>query len=223
MLDINELSINICILIVLYQLVCHFPALHKYDENIKFNIYRSLMCITFASMGINVLVNHFITGIQHPFSFKHNDMNEIYHLFTAYIIVDLVNMILLKSKRVDLYIHHIICIGGLLISHFTNKFGYIQSILLIGELLSVISGIDSIAIADNDMKLSLFCKKIRISIIKYVRYPIWIILFLFIVRYTDKVPNRLWYYLFTSSIVMVYMDNYWEKKCKNVIDKHEKV
>ena len=58
MLDIDELSVNICILIVLYQLVCHFPSLKKYDENIKLNVYRSLMCITFSSMGINILINH---------------------------------------------------------------------------------------------------------------------------------------------------------------------
>jgi len=221
MLDINELSINICILIVLYQLVCRFPALYKYDKMIKFNVYRSLMCITFGSMGINILINHFSNGLSHPFSFNHADMNELYHLFTAYIIVDLLAMIILKCKRIDLYIHHIICLGGLLVSHFTNRFGYIHSILLIGELLSVVSGVDSIALADNDMKLSLFCKKIRINIIKYIRYPIWIILFLYIVRYTDKVPNAIWYYCFGSSIIMIFMDNYWEKKCNNTIDKYK--
>ena len=221
MLDIDELSVNICILIVLYQLVCHFPALKKYDENIKFNVYRSLMCITFGSMGINILINHFRNGIAHPFSFKHEDMNELYHLFTAYIIVDLLGMVILKCKRIDLYIHHIVCIGGLLVSHFTNKFGYLHSVLLIGELLSAVSGIDSIAIADNDMKLSVYCKKIRINIIKNIRYPIWIILFLFIVRYTEKVPNAIWYYCFASSIGMMYMDRYWEKKCNNIIDKYE--
>ena len=220
MFNLQEISLNICVLTVIYTLISHYPKLKSYTADIKFSVYRSLMCIAFSSMGINVLINHITTGISHPFSFKHDDMMEIFQLFAAYLILDLVQMFAYKSTRYDLYVHHILCIGGLIISSITNRFGYIQSILLIAELLSVVSGIDNIAMHENDMNLSYYCKKIRKSIIKNIRYPLWIILLLYTIRFTNKTPNLLWYYGIGSSAIMMVLDKFWEAKCDKVIDKY---
>jgi len=220
MFDLQEISLNMCVLTVIYTLISHYPKLKNYTTDIKFSVYRSLMCITFGSMGLNILVNYISTGISHPFSFKNDDMMELYQLFTAYIVFDLIQMFAYKSKRYDLYVHHILCIAGLIVSSITNRFGYIHSILLIGELLSVVSGIDSIAMHENELKLSYYCKKIRKTIIKYIRYPLWIILLVYTIRFTNKTPNLLWYYCIGSSIIMMVLDNFWEAKCDKVIDKY---
>lgn len=221
MLDIQEISLNMCILTIFYTLISYYPKLEKYDTEIKFSMYRSLMCVAFGSMGINVLINHIINGFSHPYAFKHNDMMEILQLFAAYLIVDLIQMVATKSTRIDLYAHHVLCLVGLVISHSTNRFGYLQSILLIAELLSVVSGIDSIALKENDMKLSYYCKKIRKNIIKYIRYPLWIVLLIVTIRYTNKTPTLLWYKGLIFAFTMIYLDKSWEEKCDKVIDKYE--
>jgi hypothetical protein len=222
MIDCIEICKNIFILTVLIKVINKFPYLRKYDNDIKFSIYRSFICISLAIMGLDVFTNNFVNGFSHPFSFKNGLMSEIYQLFFAYLLVDVIYMIATKCKRIDLYGHHIMCLGALIISHFTNKFGYIHSIVLIAEILSAVSGVDNMAMNDNDMVTSLQCKKIRRNIIRYIRYPIWIILFLFTIRYSNKTPSLLWYNLLVSSIVMTKMDQFWEKKCEKIIAKYEK-
>ena len=169
MLDLQEISLNMCIITVLYTIVHYYPGLKKYSNEIKFNIYRSLMCITFTCIGINIMVEHFGNGLVHPFSFQHDTITEAFNLFMTYLVVDVIYMISSKNKRIDLYVHHILIIIGLTISNYTNCFGYIQSIVLICESLSIVSGIDSMAIEDKDNKLSYYCKKFRKNIIKSQR------------------------------------------------------
>jgi len=222
MLDYQEISLNICILTTLYTIVHYFPYLKNYSNDIRFSIYRSLMCITFTFMGANILLTHYEKGSLHPFSYKHVDMIEGYNLFLTYLIVDIINMIATKAHRFDLYIHHCMCIIGLLISNYTNRFGYIQSIILICEALSIVSGIDSMAMNDNDNKLSYYCKKIRKYVIKYIRYPIWTTALLSTVYFINKLPKLLSIDLIASCIIMLYMDKYWKKKCEKVIEKYEK-
>lgn len=222
MLNLQELSVNIFVLTVLQSIIQHLPVLKKYNNDTKFNYYRAIMCLTFTIMGLNIMTNHFTEGFAHPFSFKHSDMNELYLLFFGYLIVDLVKMVALKNTRIDLYAHHILCIGSLLIAYYTNRFGYIQSILLICESLSIVAGIDALAMEDKDDIMSYKCKKIRKFIIKYIRIPIWLILFIFTIRYTNKTPSLLWYDGLLISIGMIYLDKYWENKCNKVILLYEK-
>jgi len=221
MLDLQEISLNMCIITVLYTIVHYYPGLKKYSNEIKFNVYRSLMCITFTCIGINIMVEHFGNGSLHPFSFQHDTITEAFNLFMTYLVVDVIYMISSKNKRIDLYVHHILIIIGLTISNYTNCFGYIQSIILICESLSIVSGIDSMAIEDKDNKLSYYCKKFRKNIIKYVRGPIWITALLIILYFIKKLPI-----LFSSSgiivsVIMLYMDKIWENKCNKVIDMYE--
>ena len=220
MFNLHEISMNLCILTIIYTLISNYPKLNKYTPEIKFSIYRSLMCITFSSMGINILINYISNGIKNPFMFTNENIMELFQLFTAYLIFDLLQMVASKSTRYDLYIHHLICMGALVISSITNHFGYIHSILLIAELLSVISGIDNMAIHDNDMDLSYYCKKIRKNIIIYIRYPLWIILFFYTLYFTNNIPDLLWYNCLGTAIVMGSLDYYWKKKCDKVINKY---
>jgi len=223
MLELQEIVYNICIITIIQSIVFYQPILKNYNDEIKFNYYRSLMCITFTSIGLNILIKHFWNGIRHPFAFKHTDMNEAYNLFMSYLVVDLVYMIATKNKRSDLYLHHILLIVSLLLSYSANRFGYLQSIILICELISIVSGVDSMALDDKDSKLSYLCKKFRKYSIKYVRLPLWICLFVYIIGYTNKIPSVLWYGGLVTSGTMIYLDRYWESKCDKVISKYEVV
>jgi len=79
------------------------------------------------------------------------------------------------------------------------------------------------ALDDKDSKLSFLCKKFRKYSIKYIRLPLWICLFIYIVRYTDKIPSIMWYGGLVTSGTMIYLDQYWEAKCDKVISKYEVV
>ena len=221
MLNIQELLSIIFVLVIIQSLIQYCPVLSKYNNDVKFNYYRSLMCLSFTIIGLNILTNHFTEGFRHPFSYSHEHMVEAYHLFFGYLIVDIIKMIALKNTRIDLYIHHILCIGSLIISHCVNKFGYIHCIILICEIISIISGIDSMAMNDNDKIISYKSKKFRKYIIKYVRIPIWIIALLFTIKHTNKISNYLWYNGIILSICMIYLDKYWENKCDKVINMYE--
>ena len=219
MFNFPEISKNLFILAVIHTLISIYPKLSNYTPEIKFSIYRSMMCITFSIMGLNILINNF-TCMKNPFSFTNDAMMEIFQLFTAYLILDFIQMIATKCKRYDLYIHHIVCMCALFISHITNSFGYIHSILFIAESLSVISGIDNMAIHDNDMELSYYCKKIRKTIITYVRYPLWVLLILTTIYFTNNIPNLLWYNCLATGISMLTLYHHWKKKCNKVINKY---
>ena len=221
MLNIKELLSIIFVLVIIQSLIQYCPVLSKYNNDVKFNYYRSLMCLTFTIVGLNILTNHFTEGFRHPFSYLHKHMVEAYHLFFGYLIVDIIKMIASKNTRIDLYIHHILCIGSLIISHHVNKFGYIHCIILICEIISIISGIDSMAMNDNNKIISYKSKKFRKYIIKYVRIPIWIIALLFTIKYTNKISNYLWYNGIILSISMIYLDKYWENKCDTIINMYE--
>jgi predicted helicase len=84
-----------------------------------------------------------------------------------------------------------------------------------------VTGMDSMAMEDNDNYLSYICKKYRKNIINYVRLPMWISVFLFTLKYTKRAPSALWYNGIILSTSMIILDKYWEKKCDKVIDKYE--
>ncbi len=77
------------------------------------------------------------------------------------------------------------------------------------------------AMEDKDDYLSYLCKKFRKQIINFVRMPMWIMILIFTIKYTNKAPSTIWYSGIISSIIMIYLDKYWEKKCDKVIDKYE--
>ena len=58
-----------------------------------------------------------------------------------------------KNKRIDLYIHHFWCLASFLLAKKYDHCGYFHSLLLFNEIISVVSGIDSMAMEDNNMLL----------------------------------------------------------------------
>ena len=166
-------------------------------------------------------IHHFKNGFSHPFSYHHNDMNEIQYIFMAYLIVDLLKLVANNSKRPDLYIHHILCIGSIILGLSIGKFGYLHAILLICESISIVTGVDSMAMEENDDYLSYKCKVFRKKIINYVRLPMWISLLIFTLKYTNRAPSLLWYNGIITSVSMIILDKYWERKCDKVINMYE--
>lgn len=219
-LILNPIINKFLILLVIWNIVKLNPNLMNYNEKIQFNMYRSLMCLSFTLLSLYTTLKHLKLGFNFPFKYHTSDFNEMHDLFIAYLIFDIIKMVLDKEKRVDLYIHHLWCFGSFLIAKYYNHAGMFHSFILFNEIISVVSGIDGIAMNDNNMEESLKYKKIRKNIIKYIRLPIWIILLIFVIKYTNRVPKLLWYNGILTTFIMIFLDRYWEKKCDKVINKY---
>jgi hypothetical protein len=139
----------------------------------------------------------------------------------AYLIIDVLKLAASNASRPDLYIHHFLCIGSILMAQLIGKFGYLHCMLLICESISIVTGVDSMAMEEKDDYLSYQCKKFRKRVINYVRLPLWIALLLFTIRFAKQAPTSIFYNGLITSITMICLDKYWEKKCDKVIQKYE--
>jgi hypothetical protein len=220
--DYKELCFKIVSLVGLYTMIYYYPKLKPYNNETKFNYYRSVMCLAFTVIGLHVGITHFMDGFMHPFSFKHNDMYEIQYLFMGYLIVDVLKIMANDKIRFDLLVHHFLCIGSLIIANSIDGFGYLHSVILICESISIVTGIDSMAMEENDTYLSYQCKRFRKNIISKIRLPMWIMLFIFSIKYMNKIPSILFYNCIIVSVSMIFLDLYWEKKCDKIIDMFKK-
>ena len=69
--NIYNISKNLLILNTFSKVIYKFPELDKYDDDVKFNMYRSLMCLIFTILSFIVLLNitkwdiHFLLNIIH--------------------------------------------------------------------------------------------------------------------------------------------------------------
>lgn len=212
--------IRILCLYIFWEIIKLNPQLTKYNNNTKFNIYRSLMCLYFTLYSLENSINNIILGYNQPFHFSTPKIKDITRWFVAYITFDLIKMILDKNKRIDLYIHHIWCLGSVLLGKYYGNCSYFYNFLLINEAISIVSGIDKIAIEKGNMYESMKYKIYRKNIIKYLRLPIWIITLLITLRYTHKIPKIIWWNGILTSLIMINLDRYWEKKCDKVINKY---
>lgn len=219
--NIKHVMIQIIILYIFFFIVKHEPHMINYKDETQFNMYRSLMCISFAILSLYNTINNFSLGFNNPFKYHNNDYNMISNLFISYIIIDLFHMGVTKNKRFDLYIHHIWCLISFFLAQHYNHCGFFHNFLLFSEIISIVSGIDSIYREEGDDYNSMLCKKFRKNIIKYIRLPIWIILFLFTIKYMNKIPRILFYNGLISSVIMLCLDRYWEKQCDKIINKYD--
>ena len=140
------------------------------STQIKFAIYRSLCCLF---LFLYAVVNVFFvdkSAFLNLVYYNNPHIIDLNQWFLAYAIVDTIFMVLYKNSRIDLWIHHIIFIIGVLIYYYS--FG--TNLILLGEALSLFSGIDLYYIENNMMYKSYLCKKIRKSILLYLRFPIWL-------------------------------------------------
>lgn len=220
-INIFNISKNIFILHTFSKVINKIPDLKKYDDDVRFNMYRSLMCLTFTILSFYCFIKHIKMGYSFPYEYHTPEFTELQELFIAYIIYDLYYMVKNKKGRKDLYIHHIFVLIVTLLYIVSGYGGWLVSVLIFCEIISVVSGIDRIAMIDGNMKESMIYKKIRKNIIKFIRLPIWIVLFLFNTKYIGRLPNYLIYMGYISVFVMLNLDRYWEKKCDKVISKYK--
>lgn len=206
-----------------HKFISYFPDVSKYDYDVKFNMYRSVMCFIFTILSLYSCIKHFKMGFSFPFEYHTDEFNEIQELFVAYLIYDLIIMIKTKCKRKELYFHHIFCFIIWFIYNSNGYAGWIITVLIFAEILSVVSGIDRISMKEGNMKESMLYKKIRKNIIKFIRLPIWIIIFLFTTKYIGRIPSYMTYSAYILVIVMINLDIYWEKKCDKVINKYKSI
>jgi hypothetical protein len=222
-INITNIFKYIIFLHIFHKFIGNFPDIKKYDNNIKFNMYRSLMCYIFSILSFYSIIKHCKMGFSFPFEYHTTDFQELQELFIAYLLYDLIIMIKTKCKRKELYFHHIFVFIMWFFYNNSGYAGWIVTIIIFAEILSVVSGIDAIAMKEGNMKESLLYKKIRKGIIKFIRLPIWIIIFLFNTKYVGRSPNYLIYLGYIMFLVMINLDIYWEKKCDKVINIYKSI
>ena len=218
-IDFKYYSIKIIIVFLFWKIIKKHPKLCKYNNETMFSVYRSLMCLYFFLYAIENLVCNFSDLFISPFEEK-DIYSDITNWFIVYLIYDIFKMIINKNTRVDLYLHHGWCLGSYIIGKFFGKCGAIYNLVLINEAISIVSGIDSMAMEDNRMEESYYYKLYRRNVIRYLRLPIWIIGLLIVVRHTHKLNSFIWWNMILSSFVMIGLDHYWEKKCNKVVNKY---
>ena len=211
--------IRIICLYIFWNIVKKHPKLLKYSDNTQFNVYRSLMCLYFTLYSLENSLNNLKEGYNNPFSFTNLQIKDITRWFVAYISFDLLKMIYDRDTRIDLYIHHIWCLGSVLLGKYFGSCSYFYNFLLINEAISIVSGIDRIALEEKNYLESKKYKIYRKNVIKYIRLPIWIITLLITLKHTQKIHKIIWWNGILTSLIMIYLDRYWERKCDKVIKK----
>jgi hypothetical protein len=210
--------VRIIVLFLFLLFVEKYPKLKPYTPETRFNVYRSLMCLYFTLYSLDITINNFSKGCIEPYHFRTKSFLDIIKWFIAYLIVDIGKMIWMKNTRLDLYIHHIWCLISYLFAFYYNKIGFLHIVALISESISIISGIDSLYLEEQNLEKSKDCKRYRKNVIKYIRQPLWIIGILLTLENADSIsPIIFWNGLFTS-FILIFLDIYWEKKCDKVIN-----
>ena len=212
--------IKIIVLFLFLLFVEKYPKLKPFKIETKFNVYRSLMCLFFALYAFENTINNLIPGYIEPFDYKTESFTNICQWFIAYIILDLGKMVWTKNTRWDLYIHHFYSLFSFAIAFYYNKIGFFHSFILINEAISIVSGVDSIYMEENEMVKSKNCKIYRKNIIKYVRQPIWIITLLLTLHRAHDIPSLMFWNGLITPCLMIWLDRYWERKCDKVIEEH---
>ena len=215
----KDYYIKIIILFLFWKLIKQHPELKKVKPETAFSVYRSLMCLFFMLYSLDNTINNFSDLFNRPL-YEKPCFTDICSWFVAYLIVDIIKLIMDKNTRIDLYVHHAWCLGVFLIYKYYDNSGILINFVLVNEAISIVSGIDLIAMEKNDMKESYYYKKYRRNIIRYLRLPVWILLLLFTIRHTDKMNNLCWWSSILTSFLMLGLDHYWEKKCDKVVQKY---
>lgn len=218
------LSMNLIKIIILFlfsEWVETYKYMNKYKTETKFNVYRSLMCIYFSLYSLEISINNFDEAYGLPFDYKNDDINNLSEWFESYLLLDIEKMIVTGNNRLDLYVHHVWCLVSFWIAKYYNKCGYFHIFLLFNEIISVPSGIDSIYLEEGKHYESMLCKKFRKIIIKNVRLPIWIIVFITTIHHRHDVPSIMFWNGILTPLLMIYLDNYWLGKCQKVIDEYK--
>lgn len=216
----NGLHKRMILLFAFWKFVDYFPYIKKYKLSTKYSVYRSLICLALTFYALESIINNFIFGFKNPFNHNNTSLFDVSAWFFAFILHDLIQMIIQKEKRIDLYIHHIFFAIVSLTYIYTKKVGFMSAFLIISEAISIVTGIDKMAMEDNKLKESKKYKLYRKIVIKYLRMPIWILLLLFTIRHKKKQPYQLFILNIVISLFMLKLDKYWENKCDKILKKN---
>ena len=85
-INITNIFKNIIILPIFHYIVNLYPEVKKYNKDIRFNIYRSLMCLSFTILSFICFIKYFKMGYAFPFEYHTNEFTEIHELFISYIL-----------------------------------------------------------------------------------------------------------------------------------------
>ena len=215
--DLQNYGIKFIVLYIFIIFIEKYPKMKKYSEETKFNVYRSLLCLFFVIYALENIGDN-LTNLTNVLNIKSDKIHDLFEWFIIYLIVDIFKMISMNNKRWDLYIHHILTLIATLLSFNFNSVTLLTNIILLNEIISLVTGIDSIYIEENDLEKSKNCKKFRKYIIQYFRLPIW--LFSIYICLTNKMSILRIFTIF-SSIFMIGLDQFWLKKCNKVINSYE--
>jgi hypothetical protein len=208
---------RLVLLLLLIVFIDNFNKLDKYSLESKFNLYRSLMCLYFSFYALEIVLNNI--NISRLLTYTNNEIIDITEWFKSYLILDLIYMVWNKSLRWDLFLHHVWCLINYLIATYYNNLGYFHVLVLINECISIVSGIDSIAMEDKQLNLSKKFKKYRIYVINYIRRPIWLLAIIILFYYKNNINIFVFYHGFITCIFMLFLDFFWYKKCIKAINK----
>ena len=219
LLSFSNYYIKTLVLFIFWKIIKIHPKFKEYKKETAFSVYRSLMCLFFMLYSLENIINNFKDLFVNPLQ-QRDSYCDISEWFIVYLIMDVIKMIIDKNTRIDLYIHHIWCLISVILAKICGQSGPIHNLVLINEAISIVSGIDLMAMEDNRMKESYYYKLYRRNIIRYLRLPIWIVGLLFVIRHTHKFNSLVWWNSVLTSFIMIGLDHYWEKKCNKVVNKY---
>jgi len=219
----KEIIKRIVLLIFICLTIYKIPYLKKYDKITRITVYRSLICIFFCLYSIKIIIKNPLYCIRKPYKCI-KETADLHLFFIAYLFLDLLIMFIFKNKRIDLIFHHIIFLTAAFLTTnsyykiYTNKVPIGISLFIIAELISIFSGFDKMAKENKNYDKSIFFKKYRKFIIKYIRIPIWLYILVQGFWFKKKITN---YYFLSclTSIIGIILDNIWYKKADKIINK----
>ena len=221
MWSVENIEIKIIVIFLFSLVVDNYPKLNKYTEESKFNMHRSLLCLFICIYAFHNVINN-LHCLSKPYDLSTFEFNDLIEWFAAYLFTDIIKMILINNKRIDLYIHHLVALLVLISGMYYDKVGLISSLALINEIISIVSGIDSIYLEDKNYKKSKQCKVFRKYVILFIRLPIWILIIgLHFYHYDSSNTQMFYLYLLflISYMSFILLDCYWLKKCNKIINK----
>ena len=209
------LLINILSLITIYQIFIKLVNKHVQinDNLVLFQLYRSIICFIISILASYICYINRFNFYNDAIYYTNDEIKKVNLFALSFFCSDLINMIIHKSKRLSLWIHHIICIS-VFYTHcvYFNNPSIIFTWLLLAEYMSLGSGIDALAKYYKKKIILFWTKFYRCLVIIFIRLPIWYNVIL-IGLYNNNIYTSGKYSCILGSLTMTILDFYWFYLC----------